>query len=277
MIINYDIEKINRTLQDFYNATGIEIGLLKPDFTPVSDRTPGNVRYCRAVQSTAAGKSACCHSDEQLLEKSRKSKKNEMAICHAGLLNVVVPLLYEDMIIGYIIFGRMRATEEALDISRLEGKAFAENPDLQKYYSEIPYFSGSKIESVSNIAIMLAKYILLQNMLKPTFASSVQRALEFINANLYEELSIAEISKKTNTSKSVLYKNFHVLFDCTVSEYIKMKRVEKSLELLLQSEMSIEEISQRVGFASASYYSRVFKAQMGVSPREYKKAQTARK
>ena len=86
-----------------------------------------------------------------------------------------------------------------------------------------------------------------------------------------KEISVISISKSINVSKSVLYKNFHTHFNCTVSEYINTKRIEKSLELIAKTDMSIEEISQNVGFSTASYFSKIFKKQMGTSPLKYKK------
>ena len=45
------------------------------------------------------------------------------------------------------------------------------------------------------------------------------------------------------------------------------------MELLAKTNLSIEEISQRVGFSSASYYSKMFKKQIGVAPLKYRKEQ----
>ena len=86
---------------------------------------------------------------------------------------------------------------------------------------------------------------------------------------------MADICRSTNLSKTVLYDAFHQKFRCTVSSYINAKRVERSMELLDKTDLSIEEISQRTGFSSASYYSKIFKKQTGKSPLQYRKAQRA--
>ena len=59
------------------------------------------------------------------------------------------------------------------------------------------------------------------------------------------------ISKNTNVSKTSLYKYFRQNFACTVSEYINKKRIEKSVEYLTGTNLSIEEISQKTGFTNA--------------------------
>ncbi|MBE7055758.1 MAG: AraC family transcriptional regulator [Ruminococcaceae bacterium] len=271
MVINYDVENISKALQDFRNATGVDMELLKTDFSPACNYRMNNICYCRAVQSTQTGKKACRLSDAQLLEKCRDSKKTQTCICHAGLINVAIPLLYENVIIGYIIFGRMKPDENFMPDMEYMKKIGLDIEEMREHYAEIIPFDSDKIHSVSNIAIMLAKYILLKNMLKPNFSKNLQRVVDYISNNLDGDLSIKDIAENVNISKSVLYKNFHAHFNCTVSEYINIKRVEKSIELMTKNDISIEEISQKSGFSSAAYYSRIFKKHMGLTPMKYKR------
>lgn len=271
MIINYDRNKISNALLDFHNATGIDIDLLRPDFTSVCNYTLDNLSYCEAVQSTEFGTKACYLSDERLFTKCRESKQTEMCICHAGLLNVAIPLHYNDVIIGYIIFGRMKPEKDLSSLSEYLKKLGLDENVMREYYSQIPTFDSDKIQSLANIAIMLAKYILLKNMIGPNYNENIQKTVDYIEKNLEGDLSVRSISKNVNISKSVLYKNFHSHFGCTVSEYINTKRIERSVELMKNSALSIEEISQKVGFSSAAYFSRIFKKQMGMPPIQYRK------
>lgn len=272
MVISYDIEKINAALEDFYKATDINMNLLKADFSFVGGRSHReNNRYCEAIQHTTKGKKECKFSDIRLLEKCRETKKPQMHICPAGLIDAAAPIFYNDVIIGYIIFGEMKANTPFSVFEKYISDLGLDAQKMEKYYNDIAAFNSEKIQSVSNIAGMLAKHLLLENMLKPDFDENMQKAVAFINENLCGDLSIRSISKNINVSKSVLYKRFHACFNCTVSEYINTRRVEKSIELLTRTDLSIEEISQKVGFASASYFSKIFKKEKGVSPLNYKK------
>lgn len=53
-------------------------------------------------------------------------------------------------------------------------------------------------------------------------------------------------------------------------EYLTDVRMEKAKELLRNSSKSIKEICLEVGYADSSYFSRIFKKNVGVSPKEYK-------
>ena len=141
MIIDYDISKINTALQDFYNATGINMDLLKADFSYVTFNHRGNECYCQSIQNTETGKKACFLSDACLLEKCKKSRKPEMHVCHAGLVDIAVPILYEDTIIGYILFGQLKADTDFTSFEKyIVDSLFLETAlkeDISKTQSEI--------------------------------------------------------------------------------------------------------------------------------------------
>lgn len=272
MIINYDIQKINQMLKDFYNATGISMDLLKADFSFVGNRSFWeNKKYCKAIQDTEAGRRACRCSDTCLLQKSRESKHAEMHVCHSGLVDVSVPVLYHDTIIGYLIFGQFRIDTDFSGIEEVSRKFGLDPKEMMAYYAEIDVWSTEQIKSISNIAQMLVKHILLEKMLKPATDETMEKVLGYINENLSSELTIQSISKSVNISKSALYRAFHAHFHCTVSQYINQKRIEKSIELLAENHMSIEEIAAAVGFSGGSYFSKTFKKEKGVSPLKFKK------
>lgn len=271
MIVDYDTQKINTTLNDFYNATGITIDLLKTDFTKISHTQYEFNKYCKCIQNSTKGKNACRMSELKLLEKCKKTKQAQMHICHAGLVDMAVPIIYNDEIIGYIIFGQLKTNSNFSKIKNYIIKFGLNADEIKSYYNEILFYEFEKIQSVSNIASMLVKYILLENMLKPSLVDNIQKAINYINENIENELTVKLISKNANISKSVLYKKFHSYFNCTISEYINIKRVEKSIDLLMKTDLSIENISQKVGFSSTSYYSKIFKKLQGISPLQYRK------
>jgi len=272
MLINYDLEKIDKLLEDFYKATDININLLREDFSYVSGRKHReNNCYCSLIQNSPEGKKACGQSDIKLLENCRKTKEVQMHICHAGLIDAAAPILYDDSIIGYVIFGEMKASTNFSSLEkRISDMGFDVN-EMKKYYGDIPLFDFDKIQSVSSIASMLAKHILLEDMLKPNFDECVERTVKFIDENLQNDLSVRSLAKNVNVSKSVLYKKFNLVFGCTLSEYINERRIEKSIEYLRRTDLTMEEISVKIGFSSAPYFGKIFKKIKGTTPLKYKK------
>lgn len=57
----------------------------------------------------------------------------------------------------------------------------------------------------------------------------------------------------------------------TVKQYMAKKRCEVAAELLLDSKLSVQQVGAYVGYADNNYFSKVFKANMGASPQDYRK------
>ena len=272
MHIDYNIEKIKPLLQDFHSITGVNLVLLRDDFTYATNNDIcKNNAYCSAIKE-AGFRANCFCSDRILLEKCKVSKRPEIHICHAGLVEVAVPILYNDTPIAFILLGQMKPSADFTE-AELYLKDLGLDPQkFSKQYSDLLLFDSNRIESLCNIAGILVNHILTEKILKENYDDKLTRAITYIRQNLDSDLSIQSISKEVNVSKSALYKHFHNYFGCTVSEYINQKRVEKSTELLVKTNLPIEDISQKCGFLSASYYSKVFKRLKKTTPLKYRKA-----
>jgi len=98
----------------------------------------------------------------------------------------------------------------------------------------------------------------------------IEQALAFINANFDYDLSVDVLLGFCNVSRS----HFHYLFKKstgkTLTAYITEKRIERAVRLLKDSDLSIAEVAYSNGFSSQSYFSKVFKRLVGMSPREYR-------
>ncbi len=272
MVVTYDIDRINTVLEDFYRATDTNINLLDADFSYMGGRIHReNNLYCKYIQDTPDGIRECRKCDGVLLKKCRETKKPQMQLCHAGLIDAAAPILYEDEIIGYVIFGEMKPDINFEDYREHIEKLGLDSAEMEKHYMNNASFESHRILGIVNVASMLAKYILLENYLTLNYGDVIEKAVSYIDENLSGDLSIYALSKAINTSKSVIYKRFHKEFNTTVGEFINRRRIEKSMKLLKNTDLSIEEVSQMVGFSTASYYSKTFRKNRGISPLKYKK------
>jgi len=93
-----------------------------------------------------------------------------------------------------------------------------------------------------------------------------------VESNLANEnLSVEEICKVIGISRVQLYRKVKALLGCSVSEYIINKRLKKAKYLLLNEDLSISEVTYRVGISSPTYFSTLFKSKYGCTPTEFKK------
>lgn len=275
MVIQDDTNKLQKALWDFYQATGVNIGIVGTNLKSIASLSEASCQYCEYIQSTAAGYSLCKHSDQRLLESCKNSRKAQMHICKAGLMDIAVPIIYNDLIIAYVIMGQIRIHESFDNIQAYINELGLDADKLRQLYLEKPTIDESRLQSIENIAVMFAKYILFEKILSPSINENLEKADRYILDNLHRELTVRDISRQTNISKTVLYNIFHTFYNCTLKEYINTRRIEQSLELLSDTSASIEEISQKLGFTSAAYFCRVFKRIKGTSPLKYRKSATS--
>ena len=83
-----------------------------------------------------------------------------------------------------------------------------------------------------------------------------------------EEFSIDMLAEQMNMSRSSFYRKIKALTDMTPVDYLKMRRIEQAA-LLLKQGYRINEVAERVGFTSSSYFAKCFKARFGVLPKDF--------
>ncbi len=101
----------------------------------------------------------------------------------------------------------------------------------------------------------------------------VESIKNFLMESLDKNLTLDEIAAKFNYSKSYLHSKFKVKTGYPVLVFFNLKKVQKACEYLNYTDLSIKEISFKVGFEDPLYFSRIFKNYMGKSPRKYKQSQ----
>ncbi|WP_071395004.1 response regulator transcription factor [Bacillus tuaregi] len=96
------------------------------------------------------------------------------------------------------------------------------------------------------------------------------QAKEYIDKNYDKSISLEEVAEQIGISSYYLSKLFKEKFQVTFSDYLKNIRMEKAKEFLLDGTMALKEIALNIGYKDPNYFSRAFKKQTGMSPREYR-------
>lgn len=99
----------------------------------------------------------------------------------------------------------------------------------------------------------------------------IRQILSYINSNYHEEISIKTLGYKYNINPSYLGQVFNKEVGKPFSDYLNEIKNEKAKELLLTTNLKINDISQRVGYSDTSYFFRKFKEQYGISPNTLRK------
>ncbi|WP_422092006.1 AraC family transcriptional regulator [Tenacibaculum ovolyticum] len=106
----------------------------------------------------------------------------------------------------------------------------------------------------------------------PKTVIRISKSITYIEEHLHEKLMLNEIASKAHFSPFHFHRLFSSVTGETLNNFITRKRIEKSASFLLhKKEMSVTEVSEKVGFTNLSSFSRVFKKFYGMSAVEFKK------
>ncbi|MBE5733011.1 MAG: helix-turn-helix domain-containing protein [Clostridiales bacterium] len=103
-----------------------------------------------------------------------------------------------------------------------------------------------------------------------TILNKLAPALKYINENFTQEnIKLAHLAQICNVSEPYLRRLFHSAFSTSPALYIRNMRINYAKELIKSREYSITEIAIISGFCDVSYFSREFKKNTGMTPKDY--------
>jgi AraC family transcriptional regulator len=105
-----------------------------------------------------------------------------------------------------------------------------------------------------------------------SYAESVQRAIDYIEEHLDEELDLSSIAEGAYISVAQLYRVFNALAGHPVKDYIRKRRMSVAANHLRNSKRTVEELAWDSGFQSYHSFAKVFKKIVGLTPAAYRKA-----
>ena len=106
---------------------------------------------------------------------------------------------------------------------------------------------------------------------RETENDDMTKIVEHINAFFNQEVNLAVVSEKFGISRFHLCRKFKEATGSCITDYVNMKRLTEAKKLLLDTDYSVNRISDLVGYNNTSYFIRIYKKTYGKSPGEYRK------
>ena len=97
-----------------------------------------------------------------------------------------------------------------------------------------------------------------------------KNALDYINT-YYKNASLNELAKNMRQSSSNICKIIKKATGYTFSDLLQKKRMSQAAEFLTETDMTVAEIMNAVGYENSSHFYKLFKEIYGVSPKVYRK------
>lgn len=105
----------------------------------------------------------------------------------------------------------------------------------------------------------------------------IQSIKEYLSNHIDEKLTISDICLTFGFSQTTLMKKFSRETGQSIIDYFTGLKIAEAKRLIRTSSKSFSEIAEALGFSSANYFSRVFRAKEGITPTEYSKSVSKRK
>ena len=102
------------------------------------------------------------------------------------------------------------------------------------------------------------------------YSDVVYRVMEYVKVNYKRHITLDELARHIYLSRSYLSSIFKEETGMNLSTYINAVRVEKSKALLLDNAIRLVDVANLCGFEDQSYYTKVFKRIVGVSPKRFR-------
>lgn len=275
MKVTFDREKIDRLLFDFYNCTKVPISLFDLERQCLSAYATGVPPYCKNIR--ARFPQSCAKCDQEHLGRLETTKQVNIYTCHAGICEVMAPVLYGENVIAYLMLGRFRDAEQKFSsVSKAIEAAKRYKLDEEEQlnaYRDLPVFTRSTLDSAIRIAQTCIQYMWTESMISLKTDSLSTKIENYINEHIAESLSIDELCKQFFVSKTTLQAVFRNEFNASVKNYILSKRIALAKQLLKDTPpLPVGEIAKHCGFPDYNYFSRIFRQKTSLSPSAYRKS-----
>jgi YesN/AraC family two-component response regulator len=203
--------------------------------------------------------------ERQLVALLRRGNKHEAEKLLDELLSVII-FCNQD----HFRYIQLRTIELAVLLARVGANSVGGMENKTRYIKQIQ--EAKTVEELASILHCMVENIVVQIVLFQGIphAAAMRKAESFIKTNFTRKISLREVAKIAGLSAPYFSTIFKEEMGENLSKYINRQRVEKASRMLLETDISLSEISNACCFDDQSWFSKIFKSFTGISPSKYR-------
>lgn len=274
MISSFDKQNLEKLLKDFYTAVGIRISIFDAEFRPVIEYPHDLPNICQIIRGSARGERACQECDRAACMRAKKLREPHIYTCHAGLTEAITPIRLVGGVVGYAILAHMmpvngyaKAVSSIIERAQVYG---GDKDKISEAVREIAPRSSEQIHAVVRLLDAVSAYVQMKNYANWNSETIAKDIDEYIRNNLSRKITGNELCTVFHCSRSSLYQLSEKYFGMGIIEYVSSCRIEQAKKLLSNGTPT-SEIVQLTGYSDYSYFCRVFRKAIGITPAQYRK------
>ena len=219
---------------------------------------------------------AYCEEEIRPEEKGKKIKNRVDRIlekCIAEGINPVIDGMKE--LLDMLTIRPVGHKEAVYNLRYFITKLCQEYPGNQEYF-EIEDELQFVLENSSSVGEMKdeLEFLIREHFFSEKNGSGDKQQIaksmkEFLDKNFRTNITNQKLAERYGFVPSYLSTIFKSYYDMTPMDYVNYKKMEEAKHLLVHSRMKVKDVANYLGYQDSLYFSKVFKKETGVSPKEY--------
>lgn len=208
----------------------------------------------------------CIRCRETVLMMVTRHKRSFGGLCPQGVYEYVRPVVRDGVILAVVFVGNIF---NGSDEQRRRLRQHLRPSLLKTMEADFSRENCEKTADLveSHILYLLDKY---GDTTKRPYDVLIENIKSYIDENLMYDFSIKNMAAIFNYNEKYLGRLFKAKTGMTVKEYCNDKKIRQAKSLLKRSEQHIADIASQVGYNNVTYFNRVFKKTVGVTPQEFR-------
>lgn len=198
-----------------------------------------------------------CHCEECVINISALTEMSSPAVSH-HLRALKSSELILSRRVGKEVYYRAADTEQGRLLHQMIEQVMEITCPKVKFFE--PSFSSMGSASINQLTEHQAELVEI-----------VRKVHDQMVTHLEQKITIEELSKQYHINPTTLKEAFKNVYGMSIAAHIKKHRMNRAAELLRETDLSVAEIAQAVGYDSQSRFTSTFKSFFRILPREYRK------
>ena len=273
MLNSQEYQRLGRLLNALHQCMDIKFALMDKSAREVYTAS-FQTAFCRAISLAPGGYERCVSCDRNALGDIQTSKKMKRYYCHAGLIEVALPVTEHGEIVATILFGQMLDDSPREEQWKRVSKACSWYADTERLYQpflRLKRISPQQISACTEIVHACVSEVRLSGIVATSDQDDMQRLMSYLDTHYDRKISVEGICDVLRFGKTRLYQLCRMRQNQTVVQMVNERRMEAAKELLLTTDQSIQFIADTVGIPDFNYFTKVFKKYEGITPSEYRR------
>ena len=145
------------------------------------------------------------------------------------------------------------------------------NQMIQELQLKRVNFDNALILNLQQIFLSMNRYRQEKSNADAEMSMLIEHAIHYFHENYNQNIVIEDYAREHNVTPHWFTQNFKKITKSTPMQYIIALRIKNAMDLLENTDYSIVQVAEAVGYDNSLYFSRIFKKCIGMSPSDYKK------